>query len=77
MSGEHGTVSLSASQTCIDCDEETKRLAIGVAFRITMSTCEWTWTDEEAANMANYLLWAHQRLSAIDQCVNRDLVHQS
>ena len=70
-------VVLDKSQTAIQTCDESKSKAIDLAYRVMMSMHEWTWTSHEAALMANYVLWAHQRLSAIDQCVNGELEHHN
>lgn len=49
--------------------------ALDVAVRRLNSECEWTWTNEEAQQLAEYVLWASQRFVAIDQLVNGKLFH--
>jgi hypothetical protein len=71
------TVVLNESQTCIKVDQSRRRLAVQVAYRITLSEHEHEWTLDEQQAMAEFCLWAYQRLSAVRQCVGDDhLVHQ-
>ena len=61
-------VRLADSQTRIEITDEDAQAAIQAAYRVTCSPCEWDWTTAEAAGMAQYVLWASQRLSAVAQC---------
>ena len=62
-----GGLLLPYGQTRIVMSEESRQLAIDVAFRVTMSEHEWEWTNHEQATMAEYCLWAFQRLEIIEQ----------
>ena len=42
-----------------------ERDAIDAAYWITASPHEWEWTKAQQVAMAQYVLWAHQRLAAI------------
>lgn len=70
------TVNLNAEQTRIGCEPKERSKAIKAAYYVTMSPHEHQWTLEQQQAMAQYVLWAHQRLSAIGQCVDGDLDHQ-
>ena len=71
---EHGrpVVCLSKSQAKVAIDDETARRALNAAFWATCSPheCQWSKADQEA--MARYVLWACQRLSAIEDCLKPD-----
>jgi len=63
------------SQVHVKLEDRTK--AINSAFRITMSPCEWSWTQEEQESMAKYVLWVMQRLDAHKQlCEVAQLSHE-
>lgn len=69
-------VVLAPTQTRLFLGDESRARAFEVAFRVTMSPHEWTWTNDEASDMARYVLWATQRLDAIAQLVSdKDLKH--
>lgn len=68
-------VELHPSQTHVRCGTTTKSTAIKSAYRVTMSPHEHEWTRDEQRAMAHFCLWAHQRLSAIEQCVRGDVEH--
>lgn len=68
-------VQLCPDQTQVNLPEDERREAINAAFWVTCSVHEHAWTDKQAAQMARYVLWAHQRLSAIEQCVSGGLEH--
>jgi len=71
------TVSLHCNQTRIQCSEAERDKAIEAAYRVTMSTHEHEWTREEQQAMAQFCLWAHQRLSAVRQVAGGKLDHAS
>jgi hypothetical protein len=66
-------VRLAESQTQIEMTDDDARAAIQAAYRVTCSPCEWDWTPTEAAGMAQYVLWASQRLAAVAQCATGKL----
>lgn len=69
-------VVLSESQTTVLIDLQTEVSALTAAFNVTMSPHEWDWSKEQQVDMARYVLWAHQRLSAISQLTRvNDLKH--
>jgi len=69
-------VRLSKEQTSTLMSREARSKAINAAYRATMSPHEHQWTNEEQFQMACFVLWAHQRLLAIDQAVRGDLIHE-
>jgi len=69
------TVSLHCNQTRIQCSADEREKAIEVAYRVTMSRHEHEWTQEEQQAMAQFCLWAHQRLSAVRQVVSGEVDH--
>ena len=66
-------VRLAPNMTLIGLNESSRKRAIDLALRISMSPHEWVWTADEQFDMAAYVLWAHQRLSGIKQLVDADL----
>ena len=71
------TVSLHCDQTRIQCSNDDRDKAIEAAYRVTMSPHEHEWTREETQAMAQFCLWAHQRLSAVRQAAGGELDHAS
>ena len=69
------TVILHPEQSDVSLGDGARSQVIDLAFRLTMSPHEWTWTQHEQVLMARYVLWAHQRLSAIKQLADGPLVH--
>lgn len=71
-------VLLHADQTQVFLDHETEKRAINVAFYVTMSEHEHEWSQSDSKAMAKFVLWAHQRLTAIQQVANRNfhLAHE-
>lgn len=69
-------VRLSKEQTSTTMSREARSKAINAAHRATMSPHEHAWTNEEQFQMACFVLWAHQRLLAIDQAVRGELIHE-
>ena len=67
---------LSDEYTEVKMTDHDRMKAFDVAFRITMSPHEHEWTTEEQQLMAQYCLWASQRLSAVEFCVNKELGHR-
>ena len=67
---------LDSGQTQIECELDTKLEAIQAAYFVTLSPHEHEWTLGQQQAMARYVLWAHQRLSAINQCVDGVLIHE-
>jgi hypothetical protein len=55
---------------------EEQNDAMDIAMRRLNAECEWTWTNEEAQAMAEYVLWAGIRIAAIEQLVCGKLFHQ-
>lgn len=70
-------VRLDRGQTRVTMSRNERQKAIKSAFWVTCSPCEYKWTDEQAAEMARYVLWAHQRLSAIEQCASGELANEA
>lgn len=68
-------VNLSEEQTQVHCPLGTQSVALNAAFLVTLSPHEWVWSLTEQQAMAQYCLWAHQKLSAIRQVVDADLTH--
>jgi hypothetical protein len=60
-------VVLSKDKTQIHVDLETRTKAIQAAYWVTASPHEWVWTPEQQVAMAQYVLWASQRLDAFRQ----------
>lgn len=67
------TVVLHPEQSEVRLSEIEEGIAISVAHRLAMSPHEWTWTPDEQAKMAAYVLWAHQRLCGIAQLASGEL----
>lgn len=68
---------LSRNYTQLQPSEKTRKSAIDAAFWVTASPHEWVWTPEQQEHMARYVLWAHQRLSALLQIANEEpLTHE-
>jgi len=65
-------ISLHSDQTQIRCGSTRRSEAITSAHRVTLSPHEHEWTRDEQEAMAEYCLWAYQRLSAVRQCVSDD-----
>lgn len=59
------------SQTRVEMAGKDEIRAIQAAYYVTLSPHEWVWTTQQSCDMAQYCLWAHQRLSAIEQLVTR------
>jgi hypothetical protein len=57
----------SPEQMNVAMEKDFQNRAIKCAFWITASPHEHSWTQEEQQLMAAYVLWAHQRLCAIEQ----------
>lgn len=66
-------VCLAPDQSKVELGRSDETMALDVAFRITASPHEWTWSHSEQALMARYCLWAHQRLAAIKQIADGPL----
>ena len=66
---------LSPGKTRVECSESTKNEAFHAAYRVVLSPHEHDWTKAEQQSMAHYVLWASQRLAAIEQMVNGNLDH--
>jgi len=58
-------VQIAPDFTNIIMSEKDRGEAVKAAHWITCSPCEWTWTKEQQALMAQYCLWAAQRMQAI------------
>ena len=70
-------VRLSRDYTRVSVYPRKRDLALLVASRRTLSPHEHTWTNDEAALMAEYCLWASQRLEAIEELARgKQLVHE-
>ncbi|EMI22387.1 hypothetical protein RMSM_00684, partial [Rhodopirellula maiorica SM1] len=62
-------VHLSPEVTQVTIDPAERMQAIAAAYWITASPHERVWTAHEQRLMAQYVLWANQKLSAIEQVV--------
>ena len=70
-------VRLGREYTQIDISPEKRNAAISAAYWVTCSPCEWTWTDEQQAAMARYVLWASQRIEAMQHIASgKPLLHE-
>jgi hypothetical protein len=58
-------VRLGKNYTQIQMSPEARKRAVEAAHWRTCSPHEWTWTSEQQADMALYVLWASQRLEMI------------
>ena len=68
-------VHLSPEVARVTIDPAERMQAIAAAYWITASPHEHIWTPNEQRLMAQYVLWASQRLSAIRQVAVGDLSH--
>jgi len=68
-------VKLAENQTHVSLDRRSQTHAIQTAHRVNLSPHEWDWSTSEAAAMAQFVLWAHQRLCAIEQVAAGPLNH--
>ena len=56
---------------------EKMNIAKDAAFFVTLSPHEWEWTNAQQAAMAQYVLWAMQRLAAIEHIASgKELLHE-
>lgn len=62
-------VVLHDSQTQIFMTAEEQKEALDAAIWATASPHEHVWTQRHQVLMARYVLWAHQRMSAVAQVV--------
>ena len=53
--------------TKIHITEDEKKSAVMSALRVTMSPHEWTWTDREQVEMAQYILWQSTRIAVLEK----------
>lgn len=68
---------LSRSYSQIDMVKELRSRAIKDAYWRTCSPHEWTWTRDQMANMALYILWASQRIEAMQHVAEgKPLLHE-
>ncbi|GAA4465387.1 hypothetical protein [Novipirellula rosea] len=68
-------VHLSPEVARVTIDPAERMQAIAAAYWITASPHEHVWTADDQRLMAQYVLWANQKLSAIEQVVAGDLSH--
>lgn len=68
--GSGELVRLGRDFTQINVSPEKRSAAIRAAYWVTCSPCEWSWTDEQQADMARYVLWASQRIEAMQHVAN-------
>ena len=71
---EYPIIVFHNSQTRIVMTDLYESRAIIAAHYVTMSPHEWEWTKEQQAVMAQYVLWAHQRLAGIEQLITKKRV---
>lgn len=62
-------VALHDSQAPIRMTANEQESALNAAIWVTASSHEHAWSQEHQAQMARYVLWAHQRLAAVAQVV--------
>ena len=75
--GSGSLVRLGRDFTQIDIPPEKRSAAISAAYWVTCSPCEWTWTSEQQADMARYVLWASQRIEAMQHIASgKPLLHE-
>jgi hypothetical protein len=68
---------LDRQYTQIDISPELRNRAVRDAYWVTASPHEWVWTPEQQANMARYVLWASQRIEAMQHVASGlPLLHQ-
>ena len=65
-SGDEPKVHLTDRLTCVDMSPEDRARAVVDAHWVTCSPCEWKWSTEQQARMAQYCLYAAQRLAVIE-----------
>lgn len=65
-SDERPKVFLSSNLTQVSISPEDRAQAINDAHWVTCSPCEWKWSTEQQARMAQYCLWAAQRLVVLE-----------
>lgn len=58
-------IRLGRDFTQVHIPPEKRTAAIQAAYWVTASPCEWVWTPEQQADMARYVLWASQRMEAM------------
>ena len=68
-------VDLSKRMTQVRIGSTRRRDALSAAYWVTLSEHEHQWTIDQQRSMAEYCLWASQRLAAIHQCVDGELEH--
>lgn len=66
-------IQFDSNVTKISITEDVKKEAVQSAYWLTASPHEHSWSQGQQVAMAQYVLWAAQRLSAIDQCVNGEI----
>lgn len=72
-----GLVRLSRDYTQISVSEATRSEAIKAAYWVTASPHEWVWTPDQQAAMARYVLWASQRIEAMQHIASgKPLLHE-
>ena len=70
-------VRLSRGYTMIHMTPANRVAALHAAYWVTGSACEHTWTEEQQELMARYVLWASQRIEAIEQLASgKPLMHE-
>lgn len=71
-----GLLRLARDYTQIDLSPENRSNAIRDAYWVTASRHEWEWTHNEQVNMARYVLWASQRIEAMQHVASgKPLLH--
>jgi hypothetical protein len=68
-------VNLSPSQTDVSITPDQRRAAVYAAIWLSGSPHEWEWSRTDQISMARFVLWAEQRLSAIEQIAGGKLSH--
>ncbi len=70
-------VRLSRDYTQIHVSEPDRSEAIKAAYWVTASPHEWVWTPDQQAKMARYVLWASQRIEAMQHIADgKPLLHE-
>lgn len=68
---------LGRNFTQINVSEGDRSEAIKAAYWVTASPHEWVWTPDQQAKMARYVLWASQRIEAMQHIANgQPLLHE-
>lgn len=68
---------LGRNFTQINVSEADRSEAIKAAYWVTASPHEWVWTPDQQEKMARYVLWASQRIEAMQHIASgQPLLHE-